>query len=326
MYQGRRLSVLGTVPALVVMGMLLACKVASAAGANPVFSYPNGFSGATGAFQTAANAASFSGATMQVTSGGPGRHEAGGVWYKTQQNITSFTTNFTFRIADTGAIPSTVGMTFCIQNSNTTTNPSAPWGLQSGIYAVADANMAGYGTYSNESETMAGVGKSVAIKFDISSNNGQGVIYPPGGAPNATGLYINGGPMARWFPRLISIRLESTLLGHVMAATIVYDGSILTMTLRIRRQMPSSGRVGRSIFRRLWGATLPGSALPAARSLRPQNILTWSFSEGYNAKLATPTFSATPGQYRPRNRIALWACRRDDLLHDQRETTHELIK
>jgi hypothetical protein len=299
MYQGRRLNVLGTVPALVMTAMLLACSVASAAGANLVFSYPNGFSGATGAFQTAANAASFSGATMQVTNGGPGRHEAGGVWYKAQQNITSFTTNFTFRIGDTGAIPSTIGMTFCIQNSNTATNPTASWGLQSGIYAIADANMAGYGTYSNEADTMAGIGKSVAIKFDISSNNGQGMIYPPGGSPNATGLYINGGPYAALVPENdlnpSGINLNA---GHVMAATIVYDGSILTMTLL--------DTVTNAQFRTSWPIDIPsvvgGSSawvgftageIPAASN----DVLSWSFSQGYNARLSTPTFSTAGGSY-----------------------------
>jgi len=206
MYKGRRASVLKTVPALVVTAILLACEVASAAGtgATPVFSYPNGFTGASSVFQTAANAASFSGAVMQVTSGAPGAHEAGGVWYKTQQNITSFTTQFTFRLGNTGVIPSTIGMTFCIQNSNITTNPTAPWGgVQWGTYAVADANLAAYGSYSNQATTMPGIGKSVAIKFDISSNNGSAVIYPPGGSPSATGLYINGGPYAALVPRMI---------------------------------------------------------------------------------------------------------------------------
>jgi hypothetical protein len=299
MYKGRRLNVLGTVPALVVTAMLLACKVASAAGANQVFSYPNGFSGATGLFQTAANAASFSGATMQVTNGAPGKHEAGGVWYKAQQNITSFTTNFTFRVADTGVIPSTVAMTFCIQNSNTTTNPTAPWGLQSGVYAYADANMAGYGTYSNEAETMAGIGNSIAIKFDISSNNGQGMIYPPGGAPSATGLYINGGPYAALVPENdLSPSGINLNAGHVMAATIVYDGSILTMTLL--------DTVTNAQFRTSWPIDIPsivgGSSawvgftageIPAAAN----DVLSWSFSQGYNARLSTPTFSTAGGSY-----------------------------
>jgi hypothetical protein len=249
MYQGRALKVLNTMPALIVM--LLAYKVAPA-GTGVVFSYPNGFAGATNLFQTVADAASFSGGAMQVNSGAPGRHEAGAVWYKTQQNISSFTTNFTFQMPNTGVIPSTIGMTFCVQNSNTTTNPNDP-GLNSGIFAAADANLNGYGSYSNEVHTMPGIGNSVAIKFDISSNNGSAVIYPPGGAPSATGLYINGGPFAALVPEIdlnpSGINLN---VGHVMAATIVYDGSILTMTL----------------LDTVTGATLPGSASPRARSRR----------------------------------------------------------
>ena len=46
MYQGRRLKVLNTLPALVAMAMLLACKVATAQSTSLSFSYPSGFTGA----------------------------------------------------------------------------------------------------------------------------------------------------------------------------------------------------------------------------------------------------------------------------------------
>jgi hypothetical protein len=295
MYQGRALKVLNMMPALIVM--LLAYKVAPA-GTGVVFSYPNGFAGATNLFQTVADAASFSGGAMQVNSGAPGRHEAGAVWYKTQQNISSFTTNFTFQMPNTGVIPSTIGMTFCVQNSNTTTNPNDP-GLNSGIFAAADANLNGYGSYSNEVHTMPGIGNSVAIKFDISSNNGSAVIYPPGGAPSATGLYINGGPFAALVPEIdlnpSGINLN---VGHVMAATIVYDGSILTMTLL--------DTVTNAQFRTSWPINIPSivggnsawvgftaGEIPGGVN----QVLSWSFSQGYNPRLSTPTFSVAGGSY-----------------------------
>jgi hypothetical protein len=304
MYQGRRLKVLNTLPALIAVATLLACNVAAAAGANQIFSYPNGFSGATGVFQTVADAASFSGAVMQVNNGAPGKHEAGAVWYKTQQNITSFTTNFTFRMPNTGVIPSTIGMTFCVQNSNTTTNPNDP-GVNSGFYAAADANMAGYGAYSNQS----GIGNSVAIKFDISSNNGQGVIYPPGGAPNATGLYINGGPYAALVPEVdLSPSGINLNVGHVMAATIVYDGSILTMTLldtvtnaQFRTSWPidiPSVVKGNSAWVGFTAGEIPGDL---------QEVLSWSFSQGYNPRLSTPTFSVAGGSYSSAQTVTIGA-------------------
>jgi hypothetical protein len=57
-----------------------------------------------------------------------------------------------------------IGMTFCVQNSNPTTNPN-----NSGTFAGADANVAGYGAYTTN-PTGTRVGNSVAIKFDTSAN------------------------------------------------------------------------------------------------------------------------------------------------------------
>src|ERR1700677_1530949 len=126
MYERQSQKVLHTLPALAVP-LLLMCKVACAA-TTPVFSYPTGFSGASAAFATVADAATFSGSQMQVANGAVGQHEAGAVWYKTQQNVSSFTTSFTFTLPNTGVVPSIAGMTFCIQNSNSTTNPADQWG------------------------------------------------------------------------------------------------------------------------------------------------------------------------------------------------------
>lgn len=301
MFQERKLKILTTSPALAAMTMVLACTVAPAAsaGTTPIFSYPDGFAGASSAIQAVADAASFSGAAMEVNNGAPGQHEAGAFWYKTQQNITSFTTNFTFRMPNTGVVPSVIGMTFCIQNSNATTNPPAPWGIQSGVNATADANVAGYGSYSNENATMARIGKSVAIKFDVSSNSGSEVTYPTGGSPSATGLYINGGPYAGLMPENdlnpSGINLN---VGHIMAATVVYDGSILTMTLR--------DTVTNAQFRTSWPINIPSivggnsawigftaGEIPAAVN----SVLSWSFSQGYDSRLSTPTFSVAAGSY-----------------------------
>jgi len=245
-----------------------------------------------------ADAAAFSGALMQPASGTVGQHEAGAVWYKTQQNITSFTTQFTFQMPDTGIIgPDTIGMTFCIQNSNTTTNPTDQYGVHSGVYASADANVAGYGAYVAFGQH--GIGNSIAIKFDIGSNSGSEVTYPSGGSPSATGLYIDGGPSAALFPENdlnpFGINLS---VGHVMAATIVYDGSILTMTLL--------DTVTNAQFRTSWPIDIPSivggntawvgftaGEIPALAN----NVRSWSFWQGYNPRVSTPTFSVAAGSY-----------------------------
>lgn len=291
MVQWRTQKVLNIMPALFAMAMLLTSKVASA-GATLVFSYPNGFAGASSAIQTTTDASDFSGSVIELTNGKVGIHEAGSAWYKTPQNITSFTTDFTFQLAPGLSVPAIVGITFCVQNSNSTTNP-----LGSGDRVSADTNLSGFGAYAPSLGNQWPIGKSIAVKFDLNTD-GQ-FNYPLGGHPNSTGLYINGGPEAGLIPQndlnASGIDLYS---GHIMAGHIVYDGSILTLTLR--------DTVTNAQFRQSWPVDIPSvtgsntayvgftsGSIPAVAN----NLLTWSFSQGYATRLSTPTFSVTPGSY-----------------------------
>jgi hypothetical protein len=301
MYQGRTPKFLNTLPALIAMAMLAACNVASAAstaGASLIFSYPNGFAGASAAIR-GAWAASIVGSAIDLTSTGVA-HEAGAAWYTTQQNISAFTTDFTFQIVPSGSVPSIQGITFCVQNTNATTNSQAY-----GTNASSDANLAGYGTYAlGGQQPMI---NSIAVLFNLNNNSQQN--YHSGGHPSATGLYINGGPVAALVPEIdlnpSGINLYS---GHIMAVHIVYDGSIMTMTLR--------DTVTNAQFRTSWPIDIPsimgsssawvgftGGEIPT----QPQNILSWDFYEGYNPKLATPTFSVAPGQYAAAQSVSLSA-------------------
>src|ERR1700723_4758564 len=142
MYKVRTLKVLNTLPALIAMAMLAVCTNASAAttgpGATLVFSYPNGFAGTSGTVSLSSDANSIVGSVLELTDGAPGAHEAGGAWFTAQQNITSFTTDFTFRMPSGQPVPSIIGMTFAVQNGG----PGNPFGLF-GVHASADSNMAG---------------------------------------------------------------------------------------------------------------------------------------------------------------------------------------
>jgi hypothetical protein len=292
MYRAGRLKELRMLPALAALAMLVVCN--SAAAASLVFNYPNGFAGASSAIQTGGSVV-FSGSGIQLTSGTG--HQGGGAWYKTQQNISSFATSFTFKFASGLGVPSTAGITFCIQNSNSTTNS---YDNQYGLNAYADANMSGYGAYWNIPGNANGIQNSVAIKFDLNNESGANTDYPASGAPNTIGLYVNGGPSAALVPHNdlnpSGINLYS---GHVMSATVVYDGSLLTLTLQdtvtnaqLRMSWPVNipAAVGSNTA---WIGFTGGSVEAAANS----TILTWSFSEGYNTRLATPTLSPAPGQY-----------------------------
>jgi hypothetical protein len=301
MYQGQSLMGLNVIPALTAIAMFAVSNVSNAAtGAALVFNYPSGFAGASGAIQTTASA-QFSGANIALSSPNYGQHQAGAAWYIAQQDITSFTTDFTFQIASGLPVPSITGITFCIQNSNSATNSLAP-----GVHASADTNLDGYGAYwSTGSSNQQPIGNSVAIKFDL--NNDSEINYPSGGSPSATGLYIKGGPSGGLIPQnnmnSSGINLYS---GHIMAAHIVYDGTILTLTLK--------DTVTNAQYRISWPINIPAvtgsnSAWVGFTSgtIPPvtNNILTWSFSEGYAARLATPTFSVPAGSYTSAQNVSI---------------------
>ena len=280
MYQRRFVKVLSTVAPLIAMGMLAPHSSAASSGATLIFSYPNGFASASGAIRPAWEAA-ITGSAINLTPLTTA-HQASGAWYTTQQNITSFTTDFTFQLTP-GSSPSIQGITFCVQNSNSTTNPGAY-----GTNAAADANLVGYGAYNFQTPMI----NSVAVKFDLSGANAQ-TNYPAGRSPNATGLYINGGPAQALVPEMdlnpsgINLSQRRHHGGH-----IVYDGSILTMTLR--------DTVTNAQFRTSWPIDIPsimgsnsawvgftGGTIPARRHRK--------FSLGASArgmpKTRRPTFS-----------------------------------
>ena len=156
------------------------------------FNFPSGFTLADGPIQ-------FNGSTdlddfrLQLTNGGT--NEAGSAFYATPVNIQQFTTNFTFQLSN----PAADGITFTIQNNG----PTALGG---------SGGQLGYG----------GIPNSVAIKFDLYNNAGEG--------PDSTGLYVNGA-----MPTVPAINLTATGInlhsGDYFNATLTYDGSNLTLTL-----------------------------------------------------------------------------------------------
>lgn len=187
--------------------------------------------------------ANVSGNVLQLTDGG--LVEARSAWFSTKVPVSSFTTDFTFQLLN----PAADGFTFAIQNVGTT----ALGGLGGGL---------GY----------QGIGKSVAVKFDLYNNAGEG--------PNSTGLYKNGAA-----PTIPTIDLTPSGInlhsGDVMHAHIFYDGSALVMTLtdtQTNESVTESFDVnipsvvgGNSAYVGFTGGT---GGLGAT-----QNILSWSYSQ-----------------------------------------------
>ncbi len=139
------------------------------------------------------NGPQVTGGVLQITDGGVGEDRS--AWFASEVPVQSFVTNFTFQQSNASAD----GMTFAIQGEN--------------IWSLGDPG-GGLG--------YQGISNSVAVKFDLYDNAGEGI--------DSTGLYSGGAIPTAPFVDLSStgINLHS---GDIMNAQLVYDGTNLTMTL-----------------------------------------------------------------------------------------------
>jgi Legume lectin domain/Chitobiase/beta-hexosaminidase C-terminal domain/Bacterial lectin len=159
--------------------------------APPVINFPSTFT-ATGLNLVGSTIV---GGALQLTNGGSSEQRA--AWYTKPVSVAGFTTDFNFQQTSAGAD----GMTFTLQNSGP------------GISAIGGNGASlGYGNITN----------SVAIKFDLYSNAGEG--------SDSTGFYTNGA-----VPTTPSIDMTSSGInlhsGDIMHAHITYDGTTLTLLL-----------------------------------------------------------------------------------------------
>jgi hypothetical protein len=163
------------------------------------FSY--GFAGAGTAF-TLNGSATMNGSRIRLNDNGT--NEAGSAFFASQVPVGTFTADFTFQLSDAFSD----GMTFTIQSAGPTALGAPGGGL-------------GYGP-----DTVGGPGakipNSLAIKFDLFNNQGEGT--------NSTGVYMNGAS-----PTIPAIDLTPSGInlhsGAVFQAHITYDGSNLAMVL-----------------------------------------------------------------------------------------------
>jgi Domain of unknown function (DUF1929)/Legume lectin domain/Chitobiase/beta-hexosaminidase C-terminal domain/PKD domain len=215
--------------------------------------------------------ASISGTSLTITPNA--QTQASSAWYPTAVNIQTFTTDFSFQT--TAGSPTADGFTFTLQGNNT-------------------AALGG----SGGSLGYFGIGKSVAVKFDLYSNSGEGV--------DSTGLYLNG--VAPGVPAVdmtgSGIDLHS---GHVFQVHMTYDGTNLAMTITDATTAAS--------FTQSWAVNIP-STVGATTAFAGftggtggytalQQILTWTMSAGAMATVATPTFLPVGGSYSSTQNVAI---------------------
>jgi fibronectin type 3 domain-containing protein len=165
--------------------------------------FGNGFAGATGL--TLNGSAVISGSSLRLTDGGG--NEAGSAFGSTRLDVTQFVTQFSFLLA-AGSSPTADGITFTIQGNS----PNA-LGPSGGGLGYGPDNTAGTG----------GIPNSVALKFDLYSNQGEGInstgVYTGGAAPTNVGSVDLTGS---------GIDLHS---GHVFRVNLTYDASNLQETI-----------------------------------------------------------------------------------------------
>ena len=155
--------------------------------------YPNGFTGTDLTFN---GTTTLNGTRLRLTDGNGG--EAGSAFFNTPVNAQFFTSDFTFQLTD----PAADGITICIQNQGPTALGSTGGDL-------------GYGG-------SPGIGNSVAIKFDLYDNAGEG--------DNSTGIYTGGEdpfvPAIDLTPS--GINLHS---GDILRARLIYYNPNLTLQI-----------------------------------------------------------------------------------------------
>ena len=252
-----------------------AAYVIQTSGSNSI-NFAGGFPDATGLQLN--GVAAVSNNALEITNGGA--IEANSAFWTTPVNIQAFTTNFTFQLTSAQAD----GFTFTIQN----VGPTALGGTGGGL---------GYGPDPG-GESTAAIANSVAIKFDIFSNSGEG--------NDSTGIYTDGA-----VPTLPAVDLTSSGIvlasGDTISAQLVYNGTTLTLNLTdtvtgdtfsdtFTINIPSTVGANTAYV----GFTGGSGGLTAI-----QNIKTWTFTSGTTQTAADPVFNPAPGTYTSSQSVSL---------------------
>jgi len=234
---------------------------------------PNYGSGFTSTGLTLNGGATISGTRLRLTDGGT--TEGRSAFFSTLVNVQWFITDFKFELTNASAD----GFTFAIQGIGPTAL-GAPGGAL------------GYGPTTG----INGIGNSVAVKFDLYNNAGEGTNstgqYADGAIPTIPATTISGG-----------VSLHS---GHVMSAHLAYDGTTLTLIITDTSTKAS--------FSTTWGSTasplnIPGTVggnsayvgftAGTGGETATQDILTWTYNPVQPTAFTWPV--STPITYAPSN-------------------------
>lgn len=281
-------------------------------GATQIFNFAN-FAGSPN-IHLGAGGAAVSGGTINFPDTS---HAGGGAWYGSGvENIQAFTTDFTFVLPGdpSGATYGNYGLVFVIQNSNNTTNSFA-FGINAGGNS---ANGIGWG--AGGGSVQPAMGNSIGVVFNISQFNEKSWSVGPRPA-SAIGLYVDGGPPIgsgggfistdpNGYAAQVDVRSFGPNFGsgNLIHAFVTYDGTILTVV--------ATDTVTAATTRISWPVNIPAivganTAFIGFCQSQPDGtssqttVNSWAWSQGINSRLATPTFSVTPGQYTGTQTVSL---------------------
>src|SRR5579864_1666733 len=216
------------------------------------------------------------GTRLRLTNGGT--NQAASAFSNSLISVQNFTTDFNFQLTNANAD----GMTFTVQGTGTNALGPSGGGL-------------GYGPDSTTG--IPGIGKSIAVKFDLYSNAGEG--------KDSTGLYTNGAS-----PTIPAIDMTSSGVnlhsGDVFNVHMTYDGTTLKMTIT-DASFPSE------TFSSSWTINIPatvgntayiGFTAGTGALTATQEIITWTYASSLPTA-AAPMFSPAPGTYTSTQSIKL---------------------
>jgi Chitobiase/beta-hexosaminidase C-terminal domain len=235
-------------------------------GSAPAINFSNGFASVTG-LTLNGSAVNSDDSRLQLTTGA--QNQAGSFFSSAEVNVQAFTTDFTFQLSGTPPIGD--GITFTIQaNSPTALGP--------------DGGGLGYGP--DQVNGGGGIPKSVAVKFDLYNNAGEGA--------DSTGIYVNGAS-----PTVPAINLTSSGIvlssGDTLSAHLVYDGKNLSLTIKD----PVSGAVYSGTFAINIPQTIGNTTAYVGFTggsggvIASQKILTWTYTPTTAGATSTPPTATT---------------------------------
>jgi hypothetical protein len=231
--------------------------------------FSGGFVGSTPTL-TYNGSAAINAGKAELTNGG--QNQAGSVFSTSPVDVTKFNTQFTFQIS--AGTSTADGFTFTIQGNGPTALGPSGGGL-------------GYGP--DHTGGTGGIGKSVAVKFDLFNNQGEGV--------DSTGLYTNGAAPTN----VGSIDLTPTGLdlhsGHVFQVTMSYDGTTLAVTIKDTSTGTSASQNYTIDIPTTVGGTTAfvGFTGGTGGQTATQDILTWTYAPTATVSPNAPSgLGATP--------------------------------